>query len=100
MKKCSDCNGIMKELTAATPEGVEYHYYKCAQCGEEILNMEQLHNVADKYRLLKSYHVKISKWGLSLGVRIPKDVVEKYNLKENKEVIIIPEKQGMRVIPA
>lgn len=100
MKKCSECNGVMKEMSALTPEGVEYHYYKCNQCGEEMLNMEQLHNVAQKYRLLKSYHVKLSKWGLSLGVRIPKELAEKYKLKENKEVIIIPEKQGMKMIPA
>ena len=100
MKKCSDCNGVMKELTAETPEGVGYTYYKCAQCGEEILNMEQLHHVAQKYRLLKSYHVKLSKWGLSLGVRIPKELAENYKLKENKEVIIIPEKNGMKIISA
>ena len=90
----------MKELTSKTPEGIEYHYYQCQQCGEEILNMEQLHSVAQKYRLLKSYHVKLSKWGLSLGVRIPKELAVRYKLKENKELIIIPEKQGMKVIPA
>jgi len=42
MKKCSECNGIMKELAAKTPEGIGYNYYQSHQCGEEILNMEQL----------------------------------------------------------
>lgn len=39
----------MKELTAKTPEGVEYKYFRCSKCGEEILNIGQLHNVAQKY---------------------------------------------------
>ena len=41
----------MKELTAKTSKGVEYKYFKCNECGEEILNMNQLHNVAKRYNL-------------------------------------------------
>jgi DNA-directed RNA polymerase subunit RPC12/RpoP len=100
MKKCSECNGKMKEFTAKTPEGVEYKYFKCEKCGEEILNMEQLHNVAEKYRDLKKYHAKMSKWGQSLGIRIPKDLVKKYKFKNEKEVTILPEEKGIKIIPA
>ncbi len=100
MKKCSECNGIMEELTAKTPEGIGYKYFKCDNCGEEIVNMKQLHNVAEKYRTIKSYHVKLSKWGLSLGLRIPKELTKKYNFKDNKEVSIIPEKNGIKIIPS
>ena len=89
----------MEELQAETPEGVEYSYYKCKNCGEEIVNMKQLHEVANQYRTLKKYQVKLSKWGLSLGLRIPKELVEKYKLKEEKEVSIIPEKKSIRIIP-
>lgn len=99
MKKCSECNGKMKELKAKTPEGIEYQYFKCEACGEEILNMEQLHNVAESYRELKKYHVKVSKWGKSLGLRIPKDLVKKYKFKDDKEVVIIPEDKGIKIIP-
>lgn len=31
---------------------------------------------------------KIQKWGNSLGIRIPKSIIEKANLNENSEVII------------
>ena len=99
MKKCSECGGTMKELMNKTPEGVEYNYFKCVQCGEEIVNMQQLHNVANKYRIIKNYHVKLSKWGLSLGIRIPKEVVKKYKFRNNEEVIIIPDEQGIKVVP-
>lgn len=86
MRKCSECEGKMKEFAAKTPEGIGYTYFKCEKCGEEVLNMQQLHNVAEKYRDLKRYHAKISKWGQSLGIRIPKDLVKKYNFEDEKEV--------------
>ena len=41
--------------------------------------------------------VKIQKWGNSLGVRIPKAVIEKVNLSENSEVEI-ESKNGTIVI--
>ena len=100
MKKCSECSGTMEEFKAKTPENIEYSYYKCRKCGEEIVDMKQLHQVAENYRTLRKYHVKLSNWGLSLGLRIPKDLVEKYKLKNEAEVAIIPEKDGIRIVTA
>ena len=99
MKKCSECEGEMKELSARTPEGVGYKYFKCNKCGDEILNMSQLHNVAEKYREMKRFHAKISKWGMSLGLRIPKELVKRYKFKDEGEVTMIPEKEGIKIIP-
>ena len=73
---------------------------ECEKCGEEILNMEQLHTVANKYRMIKNYHVKLSSWGLSLGVRIPKEMIQKYKLKNNDKLVLIAEKDGIKVVPA
>ena len=98
MKICSECKGKMVEKTGKTPEGISYNFYKCGKCGEEIVDVKQLHNVAEKYRIMKKYHVKLSKWGLSLGVRIPKDLIEKYKFKD--EVSIIPEEKGILVVPS
>ena len=100
MKTCSECKGKMVEKSDKTPEGVEYKFFKCSKCGEEILDMKQLHNVAKRYRTMKKYHAKLSKWGLSLGVRIPKELVSKYSLSDEEEVSIIPEKKGILIIPA
>lgn len=47
------CKNKMKELTAKTPEGFTYNYYKCSSCGDEVLNMKQLHAIAEKYRKMK-----------------------------------------------
>ena len=75
-----------------------YSYNTCGNCGNEVVNMKQLHSVAEKYRVMKRYSAKLSKWGLSLGVRIPKDLVRKYNFKQEEEVIIVPEKGGIRIV--
>ncbi len=99
LKKCSECRGQMKELISKTPEGIKYTYFKCEKCKEEILDMNQLHTVAEKYREMKKFHAKVSKWGMSLGIRIPKELVQRYNFEDNKEVSIIPEDEGIRVIP-
>ncbi|MBC8444010.1 AbrB/MazE/SpoVT family DNA-binding domain-containing protein [Candidatus Woesearchaeota archaeon] len=97
-KKCTKCQKRMKELKAKTPEGFSYNYFKCDSCGEEILDMNQLHNVAEKYREMKKFHAKLSKWGMSLGLRIPKELVDRYNLNNREEVIMIPEKKGIKII--
>ena len=98
-KTCTECKGDMKELSAKTPEGFEYKYFRCDNCGEEILDMNQLHNVAGKYRAMKRFNAKISKWGMSLGLRIPKELVQKYHFKDNEEVTMIPEEEGIKIIP-
>lgn len=99
MKICSECQNKMIEKDAKTPEGVGYKYFKCSKCGEEIVDMKQLHNVAQKYRIMKKYNVKLSKWGLSVGLRIPKELAKRYNFRDDKEVVIIPEKKGIMVVP-
>ena len=47
---------------------------------------------------MKKFHAKLSKWGMSLGLRIPKELVDRYNLNNRKEVIMIPEKKGIKII--
>ncbi|MAF36712.1 hypothetical protein CL622_06365 [archaeon] len=98
MKKCSECEGEMVEKTKMTPDEISYHYYRCTSCGEEIVDMKQLDQVADKYRVMKKYHATLNKWGLSLGLRIPKQLVEQYKFSEKEEVVIIPEKKGILIV--
>ena len=49
---------------------------------------------------MKRFHAKISKWGMSLGLRIPKELVKRYKFKDEEEVTMIPEKEGIKIIPA
>ena len=99
MKKCSECGKQMEEKKAFTPEGISYKYFKCSKCGEEIVDMKQLHEVAEQYRTIKLYHAKVTRWGQSLGLRIPKALAIKYQFKANDEVALIPEKNSIKIIP-
>jgi len=99
MKKCSECGKQMEAKKAITPEGISYKYFKCSKCGEEVVDMKQLHNVAEQYRTIKLYHAKITQWGQSLGLRIPKALAIKYQFKANDEVALIPEKNSIKIIP-
>lgn len=98
-KMCWECKGKMKEYTAYTPEGIRYKYWKCSKCGEEVLDMKQLHIVSEKYRKLKVYRVTISRWGTALAMRIPKDITQTHKIKEGERAIVVPEKDGFKVIP-
>jgi len=99
MKKCSECGKQMEEKKAFTQEGISYKYFKCSKCGEEVVDMKQLHEVAEQYRAIKLYHVKVTRWGQSLGLRIPKALATKYQFKANDEVALIPEKKSIKIIP-
>ena len=46
---------------------------------------------------MKKYQVKLSKWGMSLGIRIPKELITKYKFYNNEKVTIIPEKEGILI---
>ena len=95
---CTKCKGKMINKKGITPEGFEYDYSECTKCGEEIVDLKQLHVVAQKYREMKKYSVKISKWGDSLAMRIPKELVKEYNLKSEKRITLIPENKSIKII--
>ena len=44
--------------------------------------------------------VKLQKWGNSMGVRIPKSIIEKVNLEENDELIIEQQDGKIVIFPA
>ncbi|MDP2982415.1 MAG: AbrB/MazE/SpoVT family DNA-binding domain-containing protein [Candidatus Latescibacter sp.] len=45
------------------------------------------------------FHLKIQKWGNSLGIRIRKTTSEQLNLKENTEVLISVEGNSLVLTP-
>ena len=44
--------------------------------------------------------VKLQKWGNSMGVRIPKSIIEKVNIEENDELIIEQQDGKIVIFPA
>jgi hypothetical protein len=95
-RKCWSCGGFSEEKTGADSDGLSYRYWKCSKCGDEVLTMDQLHELAEKEKEL--FSVKIAKWGTAIAMRIPKAIAQTYNLVPGKKATIIPEKTGFKVV--
>ncbi|MFH1649736.1 MAG: AbrB/MazE/SpoVT family DNA-binding domain-containing protein [Candidatus Woesearchaeota archaeon] len=99
--KCPQCNGLMKKQKDSFPEdGIEYEMLKCMKCGEELLDMEQMRDLAGKYRKLRrSREVRFNKWGNSLAVRIPRETANELGIKEGTSAVLTTEKHGIMIRP-
>ena len=95
-KVCVECGSLMELNRGMYEEGIEYDYWKCDKCDNGILTMDQLKDLAIRER--KAHAVKIAKWGTAVAMRIPKKIVETYNLVPGRKATIIPEKTGFKVI--
>ena len=96
---CPMCTGKMETFVDSMPEdNIAYEAYRCTSCGEELLDMKQLGDVAERFKEYKRMKAKISRWGSSLGIRIPKELVKKYKLKPNNEVTFVAEENGIRIV--
>jgi len=101
--KCPTCNkGKMERIKDVIWEdGVEFEAFRCNLCGEEIMDMKQLQVLATKYRKLrKAKEIKFAKWGNSIAVRIPSDIISEYHIKAGKQGILTKDKDGIKIIPA
>ena len=99
--KCPICQGKMEKISSVIEkDSVGFEAFKCTACGEEIMNMKQLNSLANKYRKLrKAKEITFAKWGNSIAVRIPAEIVEEYSIKPGKHGLLTKEKEGIRIIP-
>jgi len=101
--RCPICKkGNMERIkNSMDQDNIEFEAYKCKNCGEEIMDMKQLKVLASKYRKLrKAKEVTFAKWGNSIAVRIPSEIVQEYKITSGKQGIITKEKEGIKIIPA
>jgi len=99
--KCPICRGKMEKVTdVIEKDSIGFEAFKCSACGEEMMNMRQLSALASKYRKLrKAKEITFAKWGNSIAVRIPSEIVEEYSIKPGKQGLLTKEKEGIRIIP-
>ncbi len=101
--KCPICNkGEMEKIKdTIKQDGIEFEAFRCKSCGEEIMNMNQLKSLAQKYRKLrKTKEITFSKWGNSIAIRIPSDIANEYHIKSGKHGILTKDKEGIKIIPS
>lgn len=96
-KNCWECRSGMEERIGYAG-GVTHRYWHCTKCGDEVVDMEQLHEAAERQRELVRRVAKISKWGTAIAVRIPKEIVDKQKIQIGQEAFFSPEKEGFRVV--
>jgi|TARA_Y100000310_G_scaffold5001_1_gene5914 hypothetical protein len=100
--KCPVCQkGTMEKMKdIIEQDGVEFDAFKCTECGEEIMTMKQLKVLAGKYRKLRdAKDITFAKWGNSIAVRIPSEIVEQYNISPGKHGTLTKDKEGIKIIP-
>ncbi len=99
--KCPTCNGEMEKIKDEIKQDkVEFEAFRCNSCGEEIMDMKQLKVLANKYRKLrKAKEITFAKWGNSIAVRIPNDIINEYNITSGKQGILTRDKEGIKIIP-
>ncbi len=99
--KCPICRkGTMEKVKdIMEQDGMEFEAFKCNSCGEEIMDMKQLQALAHKYRnLRKAKEVTFAKWGNSIAIRIPSDIVAEYKITSGKQAILTKDKKGIKII--
>ena len=100
--KCTICQkGTMEKVKEIMEQdGIEFEAYKCSKWGEEIMTMKQLKVLANKYRTLRNAkNITFAKWGNSIAVRIPSDIIEQYNISPGKHGTLTKDKEGIKIIP-
>ena len=101
--RCPTCKkGVMSPYEdSIVQDGVTFDAMKCSHCGEEIMTMPQLEDLAGKYRRIRdAKKITFAKWGNSLAVRIPQDIAKKFNIAEGREGTLVKEKEGIMIIPS
>lgn len=82
-------------------DGIGFEAFRCKSCGEEIMNMKQLKVLAQKYRKLRqAKEITFAKWGNSIAVRIPSDIVDDYHIRSGKHGVLTKVKDGIKIIPS
>jgi len=98
--RCPMCGkGIMhKHRDFIKQDNIDFEALKCSNCGEEIVTMHQLKELAGKFReLRKAKEVTFAKWGNSIAVRIPQDIVQELDISEGTKGFLMKSKKGFKI---
>ena len=100
--ECPVCKGKMEKVKdVMKQDGIAFDAFRCTACGEELMNMQQLKMLAQKYRKLRrAKEITFAKWGNSIAVRIPSEIVDEYHITSGKQGILMRDKEGIKIIPA
>lgn len=96
MRKCTKCGWKMRAVTGRH-NNIAFSAFKCAGCGEEIMDMQQA--MAYMQAAEKARSVTFSKWGESLAVRIPAEIAKLFRIRRRQAGKIVVEDDGFKIVP-
>src|SRR3989338_3539971 len=98
--KCLKCGiEMLEKRQQIGKEHFEHRYWHCPKCKEELIDMEQLHEVAEKERALRrAEKAKFSKWGNSVALRIPKALAKAFKIAPGKTALLMKEKNAIKLV--
>ncbi len=89
----------MKETTFDIGYNLEVNALHCAHCGFNITEEKTLNTALNKLKEQMAKEVKIIEIGTGLGIRFPNEIIKYFKLKKGEEVLVKPEKDGLKLIP-
>lgn len=98
--KCPKCKSNMEKVKFDVGYGVEVDSLHCGKCGFNVTNESVLNKAIVSLKEQMAKEVKIIEIGTGLGIRFPNEIVKNLKLKKGEEIIVKPEKEGLRLIPA
>lgn len=90
----------MRETTFDIGYNLEVNTLHCVQCGFNVTEEQALNTAIDKLKEQMAKEVKVIEIGTGLGIRFPNEIVKYFKLKKGEEILVKPEKDGLKLIPA
>ncbi|MFQ6136844.1 MAG: AbrB/MazE/SpoVT family DNA-binding domain-containing protein [Candidatus Hydrothermarchaeales archaeon] len=99
--KCPLCNDEMEERIVEWKKGIYVRTEFCSKCGEKWLDLEEHERAMAEFGIQNVTKLRRSviKLGSSLAVRLPKDIVESFGIKEKDQVEIYSTREGIVLNP-
>ena len=86
--KCNLCGKKMKDVNDIDLNGFNIRGWRCS-CGNEHSNPDDVDKIVKFFRYLKTNReIKIFKSGNSLAIRIPKQIVDLYDLSPKSKLLL------------
>ena len=101
--KCPICNkgSMIKVTDKISKDNIEFETFRCNNCGEELMDGNQLKVLANRYHeLRKAKEVNFAKWGNSIAIRIPNEIIQEYNIKPKMKALLVKDKQSIKITPS
>lgn len=95
--KCPNCKAEMEEVKWDIGFGILVDSNHCPKCKFNVTDEKKLEQAIKQLREKMVFERKIVRIGTGLGIRLPNQLVEKYNIQYGKAVKIIPEREKIVV---